>query len=76
MDHADLSSPIMLIEPLTGREEDVLRLMTDDPSNQEMADQLVLSPATVKWYTQPIYGKLGIHAPGRVCVQRVKREWA
>jgi hypothetical protein len=45
MDHADLSSPITLIEPLTDRELDVLRLMAEDLSTQEMAERL-LSPAT------------------------------
>jgi predicted ATPase/DNA-binding CsgD family transcriptional regulator len=73
MDHADLSSPITLIEPLTDRELDVLRLMADDLSNQEMADRLVLSPTTVKWYTQQIYGKLGIHEPGQKRRQAVAR---
>jgi ATP/maltotriose-dependent transcriptional regulator MalT len=65
MDHADLSSSIALIESLTDRELDVLRLMADDLSNQEMAERLVLSPATVKWYTQQIYGKLGIEESGQ-----------
>jgi predicted ATPase/DNA-binding CsgD family transcriptional regulator len=73
MDHADLSSPITLIEPLTGRELDVLRLMADDLSNPEMAERLVLSPTTVKWYTQQIYGKLGIHEPGQKRRQAVAR---
>jgi predicted ATPase/DNA-binding CsgD family transcriptional regulator len=73
MDDADLSSPIVLIEPLTGRELDVLRLMTDDLSIPAMADQLVLSPSTVKWYTQQIYGKLGIHEPGQKRRQAVAR---
>jgi DNA-binding CsgD family transcriptional regulator len=66
MDHADLISTISLIEPLTDRELDVLRLMAEDLTVQAMADRLVLSSTTVKWYTQQIYGKLGgIHAPGQ-----------
>ncbi len=73
MHHADLSSPIALIEPLTERELDVLRLMTDDLSIPVMADRLVLAPATVKWYTQQIYGKLGIHEPGQKRHQAVAR---
>jgi hypothetical protein len=32
MDHADLISPITLVEPLTDRELDVLRPMADDLS--------------------------------------------
>jgi predicted ATPase/DNA-binding CsgD family transcriptional regulator len=73
MDHADLTPAIRLIEPLTGRELDVLRLMADDLSNQEMAEQLVLSLSTVKWYTQQIYGKLSIHEPGQKRHQAVAR---
>jgi predicted ATPase/DNA-binding CsgD family transcriptional regulator len=73
MDDADLSSPISLIEPLTGRELEVLRLMADDLTISAVADQLVLSPATVKWYTQQIYGKLGIHEPGQKRRQAVAR---
>jgi predicted ATPase/DNA-binding CsgD family transcriptional regulator len=73
MDHADLNSAIPLIEPLTTREEEVLRLMADDLTNQQMAERLVLSPTTVKWYTQQIYGKLGIRAPSRKRHQAVAR---
>ncbi len=73
MDHAELSSSIPLIEPLTERELDVLRLMAEDLSIQAMADRLVLAPATVKWYTQQIYGKLGIHDPGQKRRQAVAR---
>jgi predicted ATPase/DNA-binding CsgD family transcriptional regulator len=73
MDHADLSSSITLIEPLTDRELDVLRLMADDLSNQEMAERLVLSPTTIKWYTQQVYGKLGIHESGQKRRQAVAR---
>jgi predicted ATPase/DNA-binding CsgD family transcriptional regulator len=73
MDHADLSLPVPLIEPLTDRELNVLRLMADDLSISAIADRLVLSPSTVKWYTQQIYGKLGIHEPGQKRHQAVAR---
>lgn len=49
-----------LIEPLTERELEVLRLIADGLSNQEIADTLILSVGTVKWYTTQIYGKLGV----------------
>jgi hypothetical protein len=38
-----------------------------------MAERLYLSPATVKWYTRQIYGKLGIHEPGQKRRQVVVR---
>lgn len=49
-----------LIEPLTGRELDVLRLIVQGLSNPEIAAQLVISVGTVKAHTNRIYGKLGV----------------
>jgi ATP/maltotriose-dependent transcriptional regulator MalT len=49
-----------LIEPLTPRELDVLKLLCEGLTNQEFADELVLAIGTVKYYTGQIYGKLGV----------------
>lgn len=49
-----------LIEPLTEREQDVLRLMAAGLSNPEIAQELYLSLNTVKTHTRGIYGKLGV----------------
>jgi len=49
-----------LIDPLTDREMDVLRLIADGSTNQQIADALVISPGTAKWYTSQIYSKLGV----------------
>lgn len=49
-----------LAEPLTGRELEVLRLIVGGLQNQEIADQLVISRATVKRHISNIYGKLGV----------------
>lgn len=51
-----------LIERLTHRELEVLRLIGDGLSNQAIADRLVLSHGTIRWYTQQIYGKLGVQS--------------
>ncbi|MDX1993999.1 MAG: LuxR C-terminal-related transcriptional regulator [bacterium] len=51
-----------LIEPLTEREIDILRLMAEGLSNPEIAERLVLGTETVRWYTKQIYGKLGVHS--------------
>jgi non-specific serine/threonine protein kinase len=48
------------IEPLTEREEGILRLLADGLTNREIADRLFLSPETVKWYNKQIFGKLGV----------------
>jgi len=47
-------------EPLSERELEVLALIADGCSNREIADQLFLSVATVKWYLDHIYNKLGV----------------
>ena len=49
-----------LIEPLSEREFEVLRLIADERSNREIAAKLYLSVATVKWYLTHIYNKLGV----------------
>jgi LuxR family maltose regulon positive regulatory protein len=50
-----------LIEPLTGRELDVLALLRERLSNKEIARRLVISTMTVKRHTINIYGKLGVN---------------
>jgi DNA-binding CsgD family transcriptional regulator len=47
------------IESLTERELEILRLIAEGLSNQEIADRLFLSLGTIKWYTGQIYSKLG-----------------
>jgi predicted ATPase/DNA-binding CsgD family transcriptional regulator len=49
-----------LVEPLTEREHEVLQLLAQGKSNRQLADELVLSLHTVKWYNRQIYGKLGV----------------
>lgn len=49
-----------LAEPLTGREIVVLRLLAQGKSNEEIADELVVSRNTVKTHLSHVYGKLGV----------------
>lgn len=49
-----------LVEPLTTREMEILNLIVDGLSNQQIASTLFITRGTVKWYTSQIYGKLGI----------------
>jgi LuxR family maltose regulon positive regulatory protein len=48
-----------LIEPLTDREVEILRLIAAGRSNPEIAELLYLSLNTVKWHAKNLYGKLG-----------------
>jgi LuxR family maltose regulon positive regulatory protein len=60
---ADLSfltpTETALPEPLTHREQEVLKLIAAGLTNREIAEELVISPETVKKHTGNIYGKLG-----------------
>jgi LuxR family maltose regulon positive regulatory protein len=50
-----------LIEPLSDREIEVLHLIAEGLTNQEIAARLYLSLNTVKVHTRNIYGKLDAH---------------
>jgi non-specific serine/threonine protein kinase len=51
-----------VLEPLTKRELEILRLLAGGSSNREIAEELVLALGTVKWYNKQIYSKLGVHS--------------
>lgn len=50
-----------LIEPLSERELEVLKLIAAGLSNSEIASRLHISLSTVKGHTANIFGKLGVH---------------
>ncbi len=49
-----------LIEQLSPREIDVLRLIAEGLSNQAIAEELCVSLSTVKKHSSSVYGKLGV----------------
>ncbi len=49
-----------LVEPLSGREMEVLHLMALGNTNQEIARQLIVAPGTVKAHAASIYRKLDV----------------
>jgi LuxR family transcriptional regulator, maltose regulon positive regulatory protein len=51
-----------MIEPLTDRENQILVLLSQRYSNKEIAQQLFISPGTVKRHTLNIYQKLGVQS--------------
>ncbi|MBN1955849.1 MAG: AAA family ATPase [Anaerolineae bacterium] len=51
-----------IVEPLSEREREVLRLVAEGLSNQEIARRLFVSLRTVKWHTGNVYSKLGVQS--------------
>ncbi|MEJ2304261.1 MAG: LuxR C-terminal-related transcriptional regulator [Anaerolineales bacterium] len=51
-----------LIDPLTEREQQVLRLLAADLSSTEVAEQLIISVSTARSYIKNIYRKLDAHS--------------
>jgi LuxR family maltose regulon positive regulatory protein len=49
-----------LVEPLSERELDVLRLISQGSSNRQIAETLIVTVHTVKKHASNIYGKLGV----------------
>lgn len=58
-----------LIEPLSQREREVLRLLATDLSGPDIARELVVSLSTVRTHTRSIYAKLDVSSR-RAAVRR------
>jgi LuxR family maltose regulon positive regulatory protein len=52
----------VILEPLSEREIEVLELVAEGLTNQEIASRLFLSLHTIKAHTRNIYGKLDVHS--------------
>jgi LuxR family maltose regulon positive regulatory protein len=62
-DTAEDRTPVKqaLIEPLSARELDVLRLLATDLDGPDIARELMVSPNTMRTHTRNIYTKLGVN---------------
>lgn len=49
-----------LVESLIEREQEVLQFLATGNTNQQIADELVLTEGTIKTYISHIYRKLGV----------------
>lgn len=58
-----------LVEPLSERELEVLRLIADGRSNREIAEELVIAVSTVKSHANHIFGKLGVKSRTQAVVE-------
>ncbi|RIK44282.1 MAG: hypothetical protein DCC55_02935 [Chloroflexi bacterium] len=60
--HPGGASNELLIEPLTERELEVLRLIATGLSDRQAAETMIVAIGTVKRHLNNIYGKLGVHS--------------
>jgi len=68
--HSVLSpQSLALVEPLTPRELEVLRLLADGASNDEIARRLIISLGTVKKHVANIFGKLAAQSRTQAVAQ-------
>ena len=61
-----------LVEPLTAREMDILKLMVEGLTNQAIGDVLGLSAGTVKGYAQTVMHKLGTNDRTQAAVKAIR----
>jgi DNA-binding NarL/FixJ family response regulator len=63
------------IEPLTGRELDVLRLAAQGLTNRAIGHALQISHRTVQGHLASIYGKLGVSSRTEAVTEALRRGW-
>lgn len=63
------STPTINVEALSARALEILQLLADGLSDREIAQRLVLTVNTVKWYNRQIYGILGVGSRTKAVVR-------
>jgi DNA-binding NarL/FixJ family response regulator len=72
IDSSEANQPCGSDRGLTRREIEVLGLMAEGMTNQEIADRLIVSPTTVKTHVQNILQKLGVSDRTQAAVYAVR----
>ncbi len=62
-----------MVEPLSSRELEVLKLIVDGLSNQQIADRLIISLATAKTHVRNILNKLAVDDRTQAAVHAMRR---
>jgi NarL family two-component system response regulator LiaR len=55
-----VNEPVDKQPDMTGREKEILALMVEGLSNNEIAERLIVSQSTVKFHVSNILSKLGV----------------
>jgi DNA-binding NarL/FixJ family response regulator len=63
------------VEPLTGREVEILRLAAQGLTNKAIGQELGISDRTVQGHLANIYGKLGVGSRTEAVTEALKRGW-
>jgi len=68
-----VSEPALAHQEMTGRELEILALMVEGLSNNEMAERLIVSQSTVKFHVSNILSKLGVTSRTEAVALAVKQ---
>ena len=72
-EHPEQAGPLpSMLVPLSGRERTILRRLAAGRSTAEMADELVVSPNTIKAQVSSLYRKLNVHSREEALTEAVR----
>jgi DNA-binding NarL/FixJ family response regulator len=72
VEEKDVERSTPLFEPLTPRQLDILRLVAQGQTSREIAQELILSPGTVRTHVQRIIAKLRARDRTTAVVQAIQ----
>jgi WD40 repeat protein/serine/threonine protein kinase/energy-coupling factor transporter ATP-binding protein EcfA2 len=65
----EVGRDVELLETLTLREQEILRLVVEGHTNRQIAQELYIELSTVKWHIRQIYSKLGVRSRKQAVVR-------